>query len=136
MNDEIKKMSALAYQALEHSYSPYSNYRVGCCLLADNGKMYAGCNIESSSYSLTLCAETSALGTMVSDGGKRIEKIVIVNHLKTACSPCGACRQRLGEFAHADTRFYLCNEQNILEEHTLSELLPHSFNADTMKEKS
>jgi len=135
VNDTTKKMIALAYEALRHSYSPYSHYQVGCCLLAENGKLYHGCNIENASYSTTLCAESSALGTMITDGAQHIKAVVIVNHLETACVPCGACRQRLAEFCDDDTRFLLCNKSEILNTFTLADLLPHRFNATTMKEK-
>jgi len=135
MQPEIKKMITLAYDALDNHYAPYSNYPVGCAILADNGKFYAGCNVENASFSLVLCAESGALSAMIADGGRSIKAMVIVNGRETVCYPCGACRQRLTEFAENDTITYLCDRQKILEQYTLDELLPHRFSIKNLKPK-
>ncbi len=95
MSDRIvQEMLQKAKAAMKHAYNPYSNFFVGACILADDGKLYAGCNVENVSYSLTLCAEASALGAMVSAGAKRIKKMVVVAESDKIIVPCGACRQR------------------------------------------
>lgn len=129
----IEKMIQLATQGMRHNYAPYSEYNVGCCLHTDNGEYFLGGNIEFSSYSLAMCAESSAIADLMRKGKQKISHVVIVNHLNTACYPCGACRQRLSEFADDDTIIYLCSQEGILEQYTLGELLPHQFNQETMQ---
>lgn len=133
MGADIKKMIVLAKQAMNNGFAIYSNYRVGCCLHSEDGKYYHGGNVEFSSYSLCMCAETSAIGNLMLDGVRKITDVVIVNHLNTACSPCGACRQRLSEFATDPMNIYLCNDDGIIKQYTLDELLPHQFNKNTME---
>lgn len=136
MNERIKTMLILARQAMQRAYNPYSNFFVGACYYADNQKFYAGCNIENISYSLTLCAEAAALAQMVSDGGKRIMEVVIVADSDKIISPCGACRQRLQEFADKAAKVYLFNNRNDYQITTVGELLPGAFNSDNMGELS
>lgn len=121
-----------AIEAKKMSYSPYSGFKVGAALLTKNGKVYRGCNIESSGYSLTVCAERTALLKAVSEGEKEFEKIAVVGGLGDELSyttPCGACRQFLSEF-NLDMEVVLgYMEHGELKEKSfkLRELLPESF---------
>ena len=92
------KLIARAREAMTYSYSPYSHYRVGACLLTKSGKMYTGCNIESASYGATNCAERTALFKAVSEGEREFEAIAVVTE-KYLGWPCGICRQALYESA-------------------------------------
>ena len=87
-----------AEKAMEHSYSPYSHFRVGACLLAKSGKMYTGCNIENAAYSVTNCAERTALFKAVSEGEREFVAIAVTAD-KSMAWPCGVCRQALYEFS-------------------------------------
>ena len=114
---------ALAREAMERSYSPYSHFPVGAALLCEDGRIYQGCNIENASYGLAMCAERTAVFKAVSDGATAFTAIAIA--AKKAAWPCGACRQVLNEFApHLRV---LVTWDNQVEEATLDQLLPHSF---------
>lgn len=93
-----EELMHLADKAREHSYAPYSNYHVGACLIADNGKLYSGANIENGSYSASICAERVAIFKAICDGAKVIEAIAIKADTPRAF-PCGICRQVMSEFA-------------------------------------
>ena len=94
-------MSAIDWSALEdaaiaarkNAYAPYSKYHVGAAVLADDGRIYAGCNVENATYGLTVCAERNAVGAMVTNGAKRIEAVAVVTRGPEIGSPCGMCRQ-------------------------------------------
>ncbi|MGF1479538.1 MAG: cytidine deaminase [Cyanophyceae cyanobacterium] len=125
--EEKAQLLETARSALTKAYAPYSNFRVGAALLTEQGNLYAGCNIENSSYGLTLCAERSAIASaIVSEGSAmKIRAIAIVNASQVACSPCGACRQVIAEFG-ADAVILFQGEQAILEK-SIKDLLPAAF---------
>ena len=116
---------ALARQAMERSYSPYSHYPVGAALLCANGRVYQGCNIENASFGLSNCAERTALFKAVSEGERDFCAIAIAS-VASAPWPCGACRQALHEFA-PDLRILVTWGDGRVEKTTLSQLLPHGF---------
>lgn len=123
----IAQMRALALEVMEHAYSPYSTFKVGVCLESLSGHFFSGCNIENASYSLTLCAESSAIAAMIGAGEQQIQRLVIVSSGADFCAPCGACRQRLLEFSGEALEIYLFNPAGECRQHDLHELLPHSF---------
>lgn len=118
-----------AIQAIEKAYAPYSNHPVGAAILAEDGNIYSGCNVENAAYPLGQCAEATAIGNMVLGGARAIEQIVIVGPGEHVCTPCGGCRQKIREFSTTpDVRVTVCNKSgDILLETTISELLPHDF---------
>lgn len=116
-----------ALAAFKRSYSPYSHFPVGACIKTTSGNYYSGCNIENASYSLTLCAEATAISQMITEGIQQIAEILIIANGKALCTPCGACRQRIREFANEDTRIYIADTNGHRATFTLGELLPHSF---------
>ena len=120
-----------ATQAMANAYAPYSDFPVGAAVRGSNGKIYAGCNIENASYPEGWCAETSALSHMVSDGERHAVEILVIAEKKPRTTPCGGCRQRLAEFASADTPLHLCDGSGIAETVTLGDLLPKSFDLES-----
>ena len=127
MDPIIAKMISEAHNALAHAYAPYSKFTVACCIRTDKDNLYTGINVENGSYSLTLCAETSAIAAMVTAGEQRIKEVVVLAGTNALCSPCGACRQRIYEFSQPDTMVHLCNKDSILQSIKITELLPLAF---------
>lgn len=119
-----------AVEAMKNAYAPYSSFTVGAALLTKSKTVYTGCNVENASYSVTNCAERSALFSAVSQGEREFEAIAIVGgkngEINKMCSPCGVCRQALGEFCGDDFKIYLFDGENI-SEFTLKQLLPKRF---------
>jgi cytidine deaminase len=119
---------AAATAARDMAFAPYSKFRVGAALEAEDGTIYTGCNVESASYGLTICAERVALVKGVSEGRTRFRTIVVVTDVVTLTPPCGACRQLLWEFA-PDATVILANTHGQSVTYTMRELLPHGFDA-------
>lgn len=129
---EDRALIRAAFAAREFAYAPYSRFKVGAALLAKNGTVYTGCNIENASYTPTNCAERTALFKAVSEGVTEFESIAIVgsmegkvNELVTA--PCGVCRQALFEFGGPTLRVILAKSEEDYLVTTLGELLPYGF---------
>ena len=119
--------------AREAAYAPYSGYFVGAALLAENGTVYTGCNVENASYSATLCAERAAFAAAISAGARRFKAIAVAGgkgmKADEQASPCGVCRQVMAEFCDANFKIILGNEQS-LSAYTLGDLLPLSFSLE------
>ena len=128
MNEKMLIEAAIA--AMKNSYSPYSGFCVGAALLSESGKVYTGTNVENSSFSVTSCAERSALFAAVSAGERKFVAIAVVGgksgEITDFCPPCGVCRQALSEFCTSDARVYLFDGKDV-KSLTLGELLPESF---------
>ncbi|MGH7569800.1 MAG: cytidine deaminase [Gemmatimonadales bacterium] len=92
------ELAARAREVLRQAYAPYSEFRVGAALEADDGRVFVGCNVESASYGLTICAERMALGAAVAGGARRFRRIAVATEVDPPGAPCGACRQLLAEF--------------------------------------
>lgn len=117
----------VARQAMARAHAPYSKYQVGAAILADDGAVYAGCNVENASYPEGWCAETSAIGAMVLGGSARIREIAVMGAGDALTTPCGGCRQRIAEFASADTLVHICGPEGVRRTFKLGDLLPESF---------
>lgn len=121
-----KQLFSEAVKAAESSYSPYSEFRVGAALLTENGELYTGCNIENASYSLTICAERTAIFKAVSEGRTKFSAIAIAGgrngDYSAPCNPCGACLQVMSEFCGDDFRIILSDGAK-----NLREFLPRRF---------
>ncbi len=126
-----EKLIDLAKEAMAHSYSPYSGYKVGAALLCADGTVYQGCNIENAAYTPTICAERTALFKAVYDGRRSFTAIAVCGGKDGVITgffpPCGVCRQALSEFCPADMKVYMVGPHGTWQESTLGELLPHSF---------
>ena len=126
-----------AIAAREKSYSPYSHFAVGAALLCEGGKVYTGANIESSSYTPTVCAERVAFFGAVHGGEKKFKSIAIVggpagSPISAKTPPCGVCRQVMAEFCDADFEIILYDGKQTFV-YTLAELLPESFNKSNLE---
>ena len=117
-----------AARAREKAFAPYSLFRVGAALEAEDGTVFAGCNVESASYGLTICAERVALVKGVSEGHTRFKRVAVVTDADALTPPCGACRQLLWEFA-PEAAVVLANLRGERAEYRMAELLPHGFDA-------
>ena len=132
----MKNKSLLKYalEALNNSYSPYSNYKVGAAILLKNGKIVKGTNIENASYGLTNCAERSALFTTYGLGYRKedIIGIAIASLSSEPASPCGACRQVISELMDKDAFVVYGNDQGVVYELTVKDLLPGVFSKENL----
>ncbi|MEM0121176.1 MAG: cytidine deaminase [Thermoprotei archaeon] len=115
-----------AMKALANAYSPYSGIRVGAALLDDQGRIFRGCNIENSSYGLTVCAERVSVFNAVSNGSKNFRALCLVVEGDLKPTPCGACRQVLAEFSR-ELEIIEANTSGYEASTTLTELLPDAF---------
>jgi cytidine deaminase len=129
---KLDTMLDLARRALANAHAPYSRFRVGACVRAASGRLYAGCNVENASYPVGQCAEASAIGAMVAAGDRRIVEAVIVTEGAEPCPPCGRCRQQIAEFAGRDARIHVAGPEGVRVTMTLGELLPMAFGPDTL----
>ena len=130
--DNSLKLANEAEQARAASYCPYSHFAVGAALLTESGEIFTGANIESSSYTPTVCAERVAFFTAVHGGHRDFRAIAIVGGregepLTDFCPPCGVCRQVMAEFADGDMPVLLVKNEEDYKEYTLAELLPLGF---------
>jgi cytidine deaminase len=132
-----KSLAQAALSAMEQSYSPYSNFRVGAALLTKHGKTYTGCNIESAAYSPTNCAERTALFKAVSEGEREFSAIAIAGAAQGGkpqyCYPCGVCRQMLKEFFTDDCEVIIVKTADDFKIHTFGEILPFGFGAENLE---
>ena len=130
-----EKLCQLAKEAMTHSYSPYSGYKVGAALLCKDGTVYTGCNIENAAYTPTICAERSAIFKAVYDGQRAFDAIAVCGGKNGVITgrfpPCGVCRQVMREFCSDDFKVYLVTPESY-QETTLGQLLPESFSVCDM----
>lgn len=131
MNKE--QLITAAKEARELAYVPYSKFQVGAALLTKDGKVYKGCNIENAAYSMTNCAERTALFKAISEADKDFTAIAVVADTERPVPPCGACRQVISELCPSDMKIYLTNLNGDIQELTVAELLPGAFSAGDMK---
>jgi cytidine deaminase len=131
----MARLVEAAKAAREHAHAPYSKFKVGAAILADDGRIYSGCNVENAAYPNGVCAETSAISAMVLGGGKRIREIAVIGSGRNLVTPCGGCRQRIAEFATADTPVHICGPQGPRAHFTIGELLPESFGMLNLRQK-
>ena len=117
----------------DNSYSPYSNYKVACAAVTDDGKVFTGVNVENASYGGTNCAERSAIFTAVSEGQRHFKEFLVLVDEVEPWAPCGLCRQVMLEFSSPDTKVYLANLDGVKTELTMKELFPYTFSKSQLK---
>ena len=121
-----------AREARTRAHAPYSNFQVGAAVEAEDGTVFTGCNIESASYGLTVCAERVAIWNGVSSGIKKFDRIAVVVDTEELTPPCGACRQVIWEFC-GEIPVTLSNLQGKTETLRMGELLPRAFDSNFLK---
>jgi cytidine deaminase len=122
----------VARDASEKAYAPYSNFHVGAAILAADGTIHAGCNVENASYGLAICAERTAATAMVlaKPENREIELVAVFSPDASPCFPCGACRQVLREFGCKEV---VVEESSGLRRYPFEEILPHSFGPEALE---
>jgi cytidine deaminase len=133
LSEEVfKPLIEAAQKARLQSVAPFSNFLVGAAVRTENGKIYTGCNVESASYGLTVCAERVAIWKALSEGERNFTELAVVADTETLTPPCGTCRQIIWEFArNADIVF--ANLQGESEVFHVADLLPRAFDARFLK---
>lgn len=134
MKKDIKDLIKVAIDNKKNSYSPYSKFRVSSVVLTKKGNVYKGVNIENAAYSVTLCAERSALSSAITEGDRDIDTIVITGDSKMTF-PCGSCRQFMSEFLDDDSKIVIANSVDDYKVYGLSDILPYNFSKKDLEEK-
>jgi cytidine deaminase len=124
---------AAAHRARDIAIAPFSNFHVGAAVETEDGKIYIGCNIESASYGLTVCAERVAIWKALSEGERRFKRLAVVANTETLTPPCGTCRQIIWEFCR-DAEIVLANLRGETETMQMRDLLPRAFDVRFLKE--
>ncbi|MGI9525403.1 MAG: cytidine deaminase [Hyphomicrobiaceae bacterium] len=122
-----------ALRVRQRAYAPYSKHLVGAAIRDDAGKIYVGANVENAAYPQGQCAEASAIGAMVSSGGRRIVAIAVAGPGPHICTPCGGCRQRIREFAAPHTQVMVADPAGLQRSFTIDELLPEAFGPENIE---
>jgi cytidine deaminase len=123
----VDDLLQLARRMMQRAHAPYSKFRVGAALRAEDGSIHGGCNVENAAYPQGLCAEAGAIAALVAAGHGRILECLVIAAGPELVTPCGGCRQKLREFASDDLPIHLCAPDGLRRTVTLGELLPMSF---------
>lgn len=127
MTDNNKALIEAAKSVQSRAHAPYSKFKVGAVIIADDEQQYVGCNVENAAYPLGQCAEAGAISSMIANGAKQIKEILVIGPTDELCSPCGGCRQKISEFATADTKVHMATQAGDVTTVTIAELLPYAF---------
>jgi cytidine deaminase len=130
---EHQKLAEMAVEAKQKALPVYSKFHVGAALLTEDGKVYLGANIESSSYGLTICAERTALFTALLEGERKFKAVAIASDAEQFCPPCGACRHVLNDFCGNDLDVIMINQKKEIKTYKLGELIPVSFGEEFLQ---
>ena len=136
MTEGVDALFAAARDAREKAYAPYSRFKVGAAVRGASGRIYAGCNVENAAYPVGTCAEAGAIATMIAGGDTRIAEALVLADSPEPVTPCGACRQRLAEFAGARTPVHSANGSGLRAMFTMQDLLPHGFGPGMLEQRS
>jgi len=135
LSEDLQPLIDAAREARLHAVAPFSNFRVGAAVKTATGKVYTGCNVESASYGLTVCAERIAIWKALSEGERQFTELAVVADTETLTPPCGTCRQIIWEFAREATIVF-ANLQGQSEIFHIADLLPRAFDARFLKGKN
>jgi cytidine deaminase len=134
LSEDFEPLIEAARQARLQSVAPFSNFLVGAAVQTADGKVYTGCNVESASYGLTVCAERVAIWKALSEGERQFTQLAVVADTETLTPPCGTCRQIIWEFARGATIVF-ANLNGQRETFQIADLLPRAFDARFLKKK-
>ena len=132
MSEDLQPLIEAAQEARRHAIAPFSGFLVGAAVRAGSGKIYTGCNVESASYGLTVCAERVAIWKGLSEGERQFTELAVVADTETLTPPCGTCRQIIWEFARG-AKIVFANLAGDTEIFHVAELLPRAFDARFLK---
>lgn len=127
--EELNELYRQARETRERAYAPYSKFKVGAAILSTSKKIYTGCNVENISYPCGTCAEAGAIAAMVAGGDKKIQEILVIADSSPLILPCGACLQRIAEFATPDTLIHLADMEGVKQTLPLAKIFPATFSA-------
>jgi cytidine deaminase len=123
-----------AREAQTRAYAPYSGFKVGAAVQGESGTVYAGCNVENAAYPAGTCAEEAAIAAMIAGGERRIAAILVLAGGQKLVTPCGACRQRIREFARPETPIHVAGPESVRSTFRLDDLLPCAFGPDNLQQ--
>ena len=132
MDPDLQSLFDAARVARARAYAPYSRFAVGAALRDADGRVHAGCNVENAAYPVGTCAEAGAIAAMVAEGGRAIRTMLVMGPGPGLVTPCGACRQRIREFATPDAVIHVADDDGIRARFTLGALLPDSFGPENL----
>ena len=132
MDAELQSLFEAARAAQTRAYAPYSGFAVGAALRDAEGRIHAGCNVENAAYPVGTCAEAGAIAAMMAGGGRRIAAMLVLGPGPGLVTPCGACRQRIREFATPETPIHVADADGVRACFTLGALLPDSFGPENL----
>ncbi|PLX33088.1 MAG: cytidine deaminase [Clostridiales bacterium] len=127
--NECKRLIEMAMEAREGAYTPYSDFKVGAAVLADDGEIFTGCNIENASYGATICAERTAFVKAISKGHRSFTALAVVGKKDSYTYPCGICRQFIIEFGK-DIKIIVAKTPEDYKVFAIEELLPYGFTGE------
>jgi cytidine deaminase len=130
--NDLTSLFEAALAARLAAYAPYSGYPVGAALRTASGRIFAGCNVENASFPVGTCAEAGAIAAMIAAGERIIGEMLVLGEGEALVTPCGACRQRIREFAAPETPIHIADRNGVRASFTQSSLLPHSFGPDNL----
>ena len=130
--DLVGQLFNAAKSAQARAYAPYSNFKVGAALTTPSGALFSGCNVENAAYPVGTCAEAGAIAAMVAAGETRIAAMLVLCDGEVLVTPCGACRQRIREFAPPDALIHIADLNGIRRSFRADELLPASFGPENL----
>ncbi|KQO72783.1 cytidine deaminase [Methylobacterium sp. Leaf87] len=132
MDPDLQSLFDAARVARARAYAPYSRFAVGAALRDADGRVHAGCNVENAAYPVGSCAEAGAIAAMVAEGGRAIRTLLVLGPGPGLVTPCGACRQRIREFATPGAVIHVADDDGIRARFTLGALLPDSFGPENL----
>ncbi len=130
ISEDAVELVEMARRAAEAAYAPYSDFCVGAVAVADDGRRFVGVNVENAAYGSTICAEAAAIAAAATAGVRQVDTIAVGCLSVAECYPCGNCRQLMSEFGV--TRVVVQDPDNGAREHSLEDLLPHSFGPESL----
>jgi len=130
--NELASLFEAALTAQQAAYAPYSGFPVGAAIRTGSGRIFVGCNVENASFPLAVCAETGAISAMIAAGERSIAEMLVIGIGEALVTPCGACRQRIREFATPETPIHIASPRGVRASFAQSALLPHSFGPDNL----